>query len=149
MENSITVKSQLWVKAFIVLGIPLLAWVGVLAIVYSVESGFVPLVDTLIYTGCGLFCIWLVFKGFPLLRFLQHSLILREEGIEIVNGSDSRFYKWDQIGGIDFNSSYQILSIYDQNNKRIYAVDYYAENFGEFMYILSGPDDEDEYEDEY
>jgi hypothetical protein len=137
MDEIVTVRSQLWVKALIVIGVPFLGWAGSYTIWLSIASGFNPLLKNLFLCGAGIFCVIVVLKGLPLLRFLQHSLILRTDGIEVAKGKMAKFFKWEQVGAIKASDTFNILSIYDRNGKLVYAVDYYAENFRQFTEQLN------------
>jgi hypothetical protein len=98
---------------------------------------FEHLLLNIIYFWAGLFCIVAAIKALPLLRYLRHSLTLYNEGIEISTHRNSEFYAWENIGSINSIGTYQIFSVHDQNGKLLYAIDYYAENFKEFIRMLN------------
>ena len=129
MTELIEVRTQLWVRVLIVVGLPLLAWAGVYTLWITIAAGFHPLFMSIVQFGAGVFCVVAVFKGIPLLRFFRHKLILHSEGIEIASGKISSYFTWAQIGSIRASDTFNILSVYDQAGSLIYAVDYYAENF--------------------
>ena len=103
----------------------------------AIESGFNPLVPNLINLGAGLFCLLVMLKGIPLLRFFSHSLTLYVDGIEITRGPLSKFYAWEQVGSVVGSDTFQILRIYDQGGRLVYAVDYYAKNYTEFAELFN------------
>lgn len=137
MDALVTVRCQLWVKILIVIGLPFLGWAGFYTVWLSIASGFNPLVKSMLLLGAGMFCVVVVLKGLPLLRFLSHRLTLHADGIEIAKGKVSKFLNWSQIGAIKTSDTFNILRIYDQGGQLVYAVDYYAENFRDFAALLN------------
>ena len=137
MDGLVTVRSQLWVKILIVVGLPFLGWAGFYTVWLSITSGFNPLVKSMLLLGAGMFCVVAVLKGLPLLRFLSHRLTLHADGIEIAKGKVSKFLNWSQIGAIKTSDTFNILRVYDQGGQLVYAVDYYAENFRNLAALLN------------
>jgi hypothetical protein len=136
MDQLVTVRTQLWVKLLIILGFPLLGISGIYVIWESIQSGFNPPVKNLILFGAGVFCILAVLKGMPLLRFFNQSLVLCTDGIEIKFNEMAKRYRWDEIGAIKGSDTFNILRIYDTSGKLIYAVDYSAKNYRNFILKL-------------
>lgn len=112
---------------------PGLFTLGVYIVYLAVETWPDSVLMGIIYAGSGLFCITAAFKGAPLLRFLRHYLVLYREGIEITNGKTGKYLTWDEIGRAKADDIFYVLSIYDKSGNLVYAVDYYAENFKEFV----------------
>jgi len=137
MVPLITIRSQFWVRVLILLGIPLLGIAGVYTTWLAIRMEFEPLLLNIIYVGAGLFCIVAVVKALPLLRYLRHTLTLYDEGIKISTHRKSEFYAWENIGSINSIGTYQMFSVHDQNGRLLYAIDYYAENFKEFIRMLN------------
>ena len=136
-KEAVVVSTKKWIQILIVAGIPLLGFVGVYVIWLALEQNFVPLTQSLVFTGMGLFMILSVIKAIPLLRFVNHNLILKTDGIEIQKGRFSNVFAWNQIGDIKSSEIFQVLKIYDLAGELIYAVDYYADNFGKFYKTIN------------
>ncbi len=135
-EDLVVVHTQWWAKVLIVAGVPFLAIAGVGTIWNCIAAGFTPLVQSLVLSAAGLFCMLAVLKGMPLLRFLRHTLTLHADGIEIAKGPLSTYLHWHQIGAIKTSATFQVLRIYNQGGQLVYAVDYYAVNFRYFAALL-------------
>jgi len=132
MEDPITVRNQLRVKALIVAALPVLGWVGVYASWLAWRTGFNSAQDDILLSAMGAFCLVVVVKGLPLLRFLNYVVTLHADGLVIAKGEVSKHLDWDQIGAIKASDAFQVLGVYDRGGRLVYAVDYYAENFGDF-----------------
>ena len=135
--EEIIVSNPLWLRITIIFGIILLSFLGFFGIWQAFDIQFTPLFKSLAYIGMGLFILFAVVKGLPLLKFLSHSLLVNEKGIEIQKGNISKIYSWEEISAIKGSDTFQVLRIYDSSGKIIYAVDYYANNFYEFMAAIS------------
>lgn len=76
MDDPITVRNQLWVKALIVAALPILGWVGVYTSWLAWRTGFNISLDDIPLSAMGAFWLVVVVKGLPLLRFLNHVVTL-------------------------------------------------------------------------
>jgi phosphatidylglycerophosphate synthase len=135
--EEVIVSNPLWLKLAIIFGVILLSILGFFMIWQAFDIKFTPITKSLVFVGMGLFILFVVLKGLPLLKYISHSLLLNENGIEIQKGKISKVYAWNDIGAIKGSDTFQVLRIYDSSGKIIYAVDYYAKNFYEFMAAIS------------
>lgn len=135
--EQIAVINPLWLRLTIVFGLLFLTFIGIFIIWKAFVIEFEPLLKSLLYIAMGIFILFVVLKGLPLLKYLSHSLTLNEDGIEIKKGNTSKIYHWADISAIKGSNTFQVLRIYDSSGRMIYAVDYYAENFYEFVNAIS------------
>ena len=136
-KETVVISTKKWMQILIVAGVPISSFVGVYVIWLAFDQNFIPLAQSLVFTGMGLFMILSVIKAIPLLRFVNHNLILRTDGIEIQKGRFSNDFAWNQIGDIMGSETFQVLKIFDLAGELIYAVDYYADNFGKFYKTIN------------
>lgn len=137
MDDPITVRTQFWVKALIVVGLPAFGAGGVYLCWLSWKGGFTTSLDDILLSALDAFCLVVAVKGLPLFRFLNHSVTLHADGLIIAKGGESKHLNWDQVGAIDASDVFQVLGVYDRGGRLVYAVDYYAENFADFAGRLS------------
>jgi hypothetical protein len=137
MDDAITVRNPLWVKALIVLGLPGFAAGGAYFCWLSWKGGFGMSLEDILLAAFGAFCLVVAVKGLPLLRFLNHTATVHALGLVIARGEGSHHFSWEQLGAVEASDTFQVLGIYDRAGRLVYAVDYYAENFGYFAGRLS------------
>lgn len=133
MNDPITVRNPLWVKALILAGLPGFAAGGVYLCVLSWQGGVTLSIEDGLLAGFGAFLLVLTLKGWPLVRFINHTATVTAEGLVIGQGDQSSRYAWQQLGKIETSDTFQVLGIRDRGGRLVYAVDYYAENFGAFV----------------
>lgn len=137
MDDPITVRNPLWVKALIVVGLPGFAAGGAYFCWLSWKSGLSISLEDILLAAFGAFCLLVAGKGLPLLRFLNHTVTVHAGGLVIAKGDASHHFSWDELGAIEASDVFQVLGVYDRAGRLVYAVDYYAENFGDFAGRLS------------
>lgn len=129
----VKVFNPAWVKLGLLIAVPLFAIAGSYSIWVAIEDGFSSLLKNLLPFGAGLFCLAILPTGITLLRFLNHEAHLEENGIEVRKGNVGIFLHWSEIGKMHFQPTMQVFKLYDQSGRLVYAVDYYAKNFWQFV----------------
>lgn len=137
MDDPITVRNPFWVKALIVAGLPGFAAGGGYFCWLSWKGGVSVSLEDVLLAAIGAFCLVVAVKGLPLLRFLNHTATAHVLGLVIEKGEASHHFSWDQLGAIEASDAFQVLVVYDRAGRLVYAVDYYAENFADFVGRLS------------
>ena len=133
MSDPICVRNPLWIKALILTGLPGFAAGGVYLCALSWQGGFALSVEGGLSAGLGAFLLVVTAKGWPLVRFVNHTATIDAAGVVIGQGDQSNRYDWEQIGRIEASDTFQVLGIRGKAGRLVYAVDYYAENFAAFV----------------
>ena len=85
----------------------------------------------LIASGAG----WMASYGVLLLRYRNHRLEIREEGVRVLADGTTRSLAWSEL---DYRAQdgLQVVHLYDRAGNRIYAVDYWAHHAGSLLDCL-------------
>jgi hypothetical protein len=137
MAQLLRVWNPRWVKIALILGVPLLAFLGIFVLWIPFESHFAFSVKNVMLLGSGTFLTLIaVPQGVVLLRFMNHELHVEENGLEIRLRKVGKFLPWSEIGRIRVHEISQVFKLYDRSGRLVYAVDFYAENFYSFYEFL-------------
>lgn len=136
MAQPLRVWNPPWVKAALVLGVPVLGFLGLFVLRLPFDAPFHFSLRNAMLIGSGLFLLSVLPQGIVLLRFLNCELHVENDGVEIRRGKVGKFLRWSEIGAVRVHGVSQVLKLYDRSDRLVYAVDFYAENFHRFYELL-------------
>ena len=87
----------------------------------------------------GLFGIWFIYltsMGFKLSRRLSLVVTAGSEGMNIVFGSNSRRYSWDEIGTHQYDFVHRVLKVFDSSGQELLSIDGDATGCNDLVNLL-------------
>ncbi len=119
-----------WVKAAILLGAPAFLVLGESLLWFALDPAHAYSPRNLLLLAIILFVLLVVVPpGFVLARFVNHELHVFAGGVEVRRGRSGKFLRWGDIGEMRVHHVVQVMKLYDQSGRLVYAADFYAANF--------------------
>ena len=114
--------------------IPFLLLLSIFGFLYPVIENKYDWANLILMPSIGCFIFWICIPSLKAFPYLKSNIEFGENGFTVYFSSTKfKSYKWNEVGQLKNNKTFQVLEVFDKSNKRILAVNKEASSFNKFI----------------